>query len=1404
MKRTLQTNGLGRARLGLMPVLGGVFTVLLLLGLAREGRSLQAAPDAPLSGPDLTAEILIHPSSPDPGEPTTLTFRVINKGSVGTGANVQFYYYINPETRPPYDAVTPRESSVPPLQPAGQFGDYLDVEIDVTFDEEDVGCDNALYIWVDPNNLIDETDQTNNRIEQVFCVGVECELDDYESDDSAQAAGSIALGTTQARSFCRDLSDGLTSAGDQDWVKFTAFAGLTYTLATSATANISQHADPRVVVYEGGLNQAVGGPAPAVSWQPPANGLYYAQIFNAEAADGSGPLTRYDLALRAEPGVTDDFEPDDTCGQAREIPTNGTRQTRLFQTPGDVDWIKFSVGAGESFAILADNTASGVNPIITLFDSCQQALGPERVAQGTARVEARSEEERVYYAHVTNQNAERFGPDAHYDLSVVATACTPDAFEDDDSFGQAKALALDEVQTRNFCPAGDQDWVQFELEAGEIYVVKTANLGTASDTVLALYDADGLKLIENDDYDYVKASRIVYQPVASGTYYAMVRHHNPLAAGDDTRYDLTLEQGYCVPDEADAENGDNGPGDAWPVEIGGTPLERNFCADPLTLELGDQDWMRFDAVAGATYTIRTKDLGPNTDPIMRLYDRNGLTLLAEDDDGGEGLAAQIVFVPQQSGEYFVQVTQYNPRVVGREASYRFSIEQTAPPPTPTPEPPPPPVPTARPPELDPSDVQTLIVVNQARMETLHGDESAAAVLNRLNILAGHERVQGAILRLEENPAVAAAYAEWTADDAALADSEKANAVAETIRNAILSFHASAPALNYLVLVGDDRAIPFFRLPEGNLSKKENEYAADVASLTIQAALADDMILTDDYYAALEPDQRGGRELYLPHFSIGRLIQEPDEIMGIIDIFIDDSVIDAAEGRALITGYDFVIDSADLNRTILVNDGLSVDSVIGAAWPKSAKADALLGTAGNVGRYEWVSINGHSTHLASGVAGIPSGTQAQNADITAEEVLAAANDFVRTLVYSVGCHAGLNDADVLDLPQAFVARGANFVGNTGYGWGGGGIVFSEALMRNFTRSLAVGTSAEIGPALVDAKLAYVSRARTFGSYDAKILMQTTLYGLPMFEITSGGVFDDDNLFPDVEDSFTLPSPGAFGDDELAVGSFAFGVPGSFGSFGGSDDDPNYRTRLENARDGTMVFEAGAPVQPGYYRDLEAPGVGSLRGVVFLGGVYTDTVADAPLALAFNEYVDPDESPPAFESDGWYPSVPFAVQSSAFHPGVRDTAVLALGQYDPETGTQRVFDNMSFDTYYSDNSDRSLADVDHVDAVLDTVAGKGVFKVAATDVSGISRVVIAYTEGNGQWESADLELDEGTNNWVGEIVAGANTRYFVQVVDGAGNVAVDDNKGRYYPLQTSLPLVQGRSLFDMLYLPVVESE
>lgn len=1334
------------------------------------------AQNGPTAGPDLKVEsISVEPPVPAIGQEVTIKFVVKNAGTSTTGKGFTTYLYIDPADRPPGPSTPGYPYGVGTLGADGSF------EGSRTHTFNSGGCDHKIYVWVDRDDQVAEGNEGNNLLELPLCVDVECEVDDFENDNQCSAANWLVEGAGQAHSFCHPTDQNLA---DPDWIKFTALTGVTYTLGTS---NWGQHADPQIALRSSCDGGDLLTGEKMLSWQPSVNGVYYARLENDSAPQG--PLTAYSLTLTSTTGLTDNYEPDDTCAAARDIPPDGTKQTHLFQAPGDTDWVKFTTQAGESFAMVASNPGTGVNPVITLFSSCNQSRSKTQLAQGTNRVEANSTGGQIYYARIKNQNPDRFGASAHYDISVLASACAADDLEEDDTFNQAQSLAVgDTGQTHNVCPAGDQDWVKFDLQADTIYVIKTGNLGFAADTVLELFDDQGTLIATNDDYDYVEASRLVYEPATSGTYYARVTHRDPAAAGPNTNYDITIETGVCNPDGGDGGNGDNGPGDAVPLSANGSGQNHNFCANPLSTDIGDQDWVSFNAVAGGTYRISTADLGPNSDTILRLYAADGNTLLQDNDDKGPGRSAQLVFTPTVAGTYYVQVTQYNSNIIGREASYNLQLEENIPPtPTPTPTLTPTPTPTPTPlPTVDPSSVRTLVLVNRQRLAALYGNSQTGAVMAKLYELADNPQVSGAVVQVEQDPAVAAAYADWTASQSSLENNDLANAVAGAIRNAVLAFSHNAPDLQYLVIVGDDRVIPFRRIAEGTLSTQEQEYAADVsADTTVAAALAQDLILTDDYYADREPSTWKGNEIYLPDYAAGRLIEEPEEIIAFIDSFLADPVNDVS--KVLVTGYDFIQDSADLMETLFENDDMSTDTLIGTFWQGDALRQKQLEA---VTRFDLQSINGHSTHVSTGTPDLN--------DIQASEVVSASADLTGALVYAVGCHAGLNDPGQLDLPQAFVKKGANYVGNTGYGWGGGGIVYSEALMRNFTRELLRDTQAEIGPALVAAKQKYWDRAFIFGAYDAKVLMQSTLYGLPMAEITSGGTLSEDDPFPSADTEVQPPS--AFGD--VNRGTLSYGLPGSFGAFGESSTNEGDVVDLDN----NTYFSAGAPVQPHFYADVTAPAAGSLRGLIFRGGVYTDvTTFDPVIAQAQNEYVL-DSTEPGFQGSGWFPQMPFALQRSTGGAASADTVVLSLGQFDQHTGTERLYDRMSLDTFYSDSQDQTPPAILFVDGVLDEDAGQGEIKVETQDDSGISQVVVAYTDnplsGQGEWNSVDLTFRPATQKWSGTITGTVKTRYFVQVVDAAGNVAVNDNKGQYHPLQAPLPLAQGRMVEHRLYLPTLQ--
>jgi hypothetical protein len=92
----------------------------------------------------------------------------------------------------------------------------------------------------------------------------------------------------------------------------------------------------------------------------------------------------------------------------------------------------------------------------------------------------------------------------------------------------------------------------------------------------------------------------------------------------------------------------------------------------------DQDWVAITISAGqvgSTYYLRTTGLGLTADTVLTLYDTDGTTLLAENDDSN-GLGSTIVWTPSTAGTYYVRITPYNYANAGNcGAYYTFVIVQ---------------------------------------------------------------------------------------------------------------------------------------------------------------------------------------------------------------------------------------------------------------------------------------------------------------------------------------------------------------------------------------------------------------------------------------------------------------------------------------------------------------------------------------------------------------------------------------------------------------------------------------------------------------------------------------------------------------------------------------------------------
>src|SRR5207237_5955840 len=193
-------------------------------------------------------------------------------------------------------------------------------------------------------------------------------------------------------------------------------------------------------------------------------------------------------------------------------------------------------------------------------------------------------------------------------------------------------------------------------------------------------------------------------------------------------------------------------------------------------------------------------------------------------------------------------------------------------------------------------------------------------------------------------------------------------------------------------------------------------------------------------------------------------------------------------NALVTGYDFLKDEATAIKKSFADQGVT-DTLgpINDNWTAADfRASFFAPTAHNRN-----SLNSHFAHNRF----FPN----DNNNVYATEITST-TDYQGSLVFSVGCHSGLNvpDADFpstqlgTDWPQAFLRKGAaTFIGNTGFGYGDSDLIsYSERVMANFAEELGNEGAAipSVGSAMLNAKQRYFDSigAASLSNYDEKVM------------------------------------------------------------------------------------------------------------------------------------------------------------------------------------------------------------------------------------------------------------------------------------------------------------------------------
>ncbi len=223
----------------------------------------------------------------------------------------------------------------------------------------------------------------------------------------------------------------------------------------------------------------------------------------------------------------------------------------------------------------------------------------------------------------------------------------------------------------------------------------------------------------------------------------------------------------------------------------------------------------------------------------------------------------------------------------------------------------------------PGGYRTLILHDLSRMAGTAADKTLLQA--RLSALATRAEVQGSVIDISRDGRVAAARIQADRNPGC---PYAQNLLASSIKEIVARSRAANP-LEYVVLVGNDDVIPFFRYPDPAPIGRESDYVPPVLDTTASgASLRLDYVLGQDGYGATTEIALQGSTLPIPDLAVGRLVETAGEAVTVIDAYLSTAAGIVTPTTAFISSYGFLEDGANAVRTEL-SAGLGAPNAVTA-------------------------------------------------------------------------------------------------------------------------------------------------------------------------------------------------------------------------------------------------------------------------------------------------------------------------------------------------------------------------------------------------------------------------------------------------------------------------------------------
>jgi Bacterial pre-peptidase C-terminal domain len=451
--------------------------------------------------------------------------------------------------------------------------------------------------------------------------------------------------STRARVTLGQIASGnIEYEGDVDWYRLSARTGQRYAISLNATEGETGLGDPVVRVIDGdgvelGQNDDHEGLNSRYDFVPRENGV----VFIEAAGLGGSHTGTYTLNVAAE-RLPNDNSSGDTRTRGRIALGETVNSDVAYE--GDGDWYRVRLSEGESyrFTLSSAGDAPLGDTLLALHDDDgEQIVSDDDSGEGlNSYLEFTAPTTGNYFVA-----AGAFGGGTGgYTLTARAGDIPADSSTD------ASLSAEGDYRDGALGAAGDRDWYRIDLKEGQglrVGLAQTDAEGGIGDPLLVIYGPDGAELARDDDGGEGLNSWMEFQALATGPHFVEARSFSEDAQG---RYALTITAGE-IGGNAESAEALLPDGEGRVSSIGAA---------------GDVDWFSIELVEGRPYRFNLDSAEPGqlADPVLKLYNSEGVEVAA-DDDGGTGANAYLTFAATSGGTYYAAASGFD------NATGRYSL-----------------------------------------------------------------------------------------------------------------------------------------------------------------------------------------------------------------------------------------------------------------------------------------------------------------------------------------------------------------------------------------------------------------------------------------------------------------------------------------------------------------------------------------------------------------------------------------------------------------------------------------------------------------------------------------------------------------------------------------------------------